>query len=192
MPNIESHCNYHLTSKFISFLSKRNSNLFYQNFISFFRFLENVSRQRNSYAHGDIVPSECHHNQQRLLEKCFGNFENSSTSKYWLQFIFKTLKERENQMEFFFCRSLVALFWALSFNMISYIMRLFDNIIICHRTYIPFQVEMLLFVLMVTTFLICTFCLLLSCVFSLSTGGLISKTIYVSDQASNEILVLFI
>lgn len=101
LPNIESHCNYHLTSKFISFLSKRNSNLFYPNFISFFRFLENVSRQRNSYAHGDIVSSECHHNQQRLLEKCFGNFENSSTSKYWLQFIFKTLKERENQMEFF-------------------------------------------------------------------------------------------
>lgn len=61
-----------------------------------------------------------------------------------------------------------------------------------HRTYIPFLVEMLLFVLMVTTFLICTFCLLLSCVFSLSTGGLISKTIYVSDQASNEILVVFI
>lgn len=60
-----------------------------------------------------------------------------------------------------------------------------------HRTYIPFQVEILLFVLMVTTFLICTFCLLLSCVFSLSTGGLISKTIYVSDD-SNEILIIFI
>lgn len=60
------------------------------------------------------------------------------------------------------------------------------------RIYIPFQVEILLFVLMATTFLICTFCLLLSCVFSLSTGGLISKTIYVSDQASDEFPVLFI
>lgn len=187
-----SHCNYHLTSKFISFLSMRNSNLFYQNFISFFRFLENVSRQRNSYAHGDIFPSECHHNQQRLLEKCFGNFENSSTSKYWLQFIFKTLKERENQMEIFLLQILggIVLGIILQHDFLYY--ETFRQYYNYHRTYIPFLVEMLLFVLMVTTFLICTFCLLLSCVFSLSTGGLISKTIYVSDQASNEILVVFI
>lgn len=33
---------------------------------------------------------------------------------------------------------------------------------------------------MATTFLIGTFCLLVSCLFSLSTGGIISKTIYVS------------
>jgi len=31
---------------------------------------------------------------------------------------------------------------------------------------------------MATTFLIGTFCLLVSCLFSLSTGGIISKTIY--------------
>lgn len=37
----------------------------------------------------------------------------------------------------------------------------------------------LFFLLMATTFLIGTFCLLLSCLISLSTGGIISKTIYV-------------
>jgi len=36
----------------------------------------------------------------------------------------------------------------------------------------------LFFLLMATTFLIGTFCLLVSCLFSLSTGGIISKTIY--------------
>lgn len=36
------------------------------------------------------------------------------------------------------------------------------------------------FLLMVTAFLIGTFCLLASCLVSLSTGGIISKTIYVS------------
>lgn len=38
----------------------------------------------------------------------------------------------------------------------------------------------LFFLLMTTTFLIGTFCLLLSCLVSWSTGGIISKTIYVS------------
>lgn len=37
----------------------------------------------------------------------------------------------------------------------------------------------LFFLLMATTFLIGTFCLLVSCLISLSTGGIISKTIYV-------------
>lgn len=37
----------------------------------------------------------------------------------------------------------------------------------------------LFFLLMATSFLIGTFCLLVSCLFSLSTGGIISKTIYV-------------
>ncbi|KAG4067948.1 hypothetical protein HA402_010634 [Bradysia odoriphaga] len=37
---------------------------------------------------------------------------------------------------------------------------------------------LLFFLLMATTFLIGTFCLLVSCLFSLSTGGIISKTIY--------------
>lgn len=41
-------------------------------------------------------------------------------------------------------------------------------------------VPSLFFLLMATTFLIGTFCLLVSCLFSLSTGGIISKTIYVS------------
>jgi len=36
----------------------------------------------------------------------------------------------------------------------------------------------LFFLLMATAFLIGTFCLLISCLFSLSTGGIISKTIY--------------
>lgn len=36
----------------------------------------------------------------------------------------------------------------------------------------------LFFFLMATTFMICTFCLLLSCVISWSTGGLISKTMF--------------
>jgi len=36
----------------------------------------------------------------------------------------------------------------------------------------------LFFFLMTTTFMICTFCLLLSCVVSWSTGGLISKTMF--------------
>ncbi|XP_037028954.1 uncharacterized protein LOC119069154 [Bradysia coprophila] len=36
----------------------------------------------------------------------------------------------------------------------------------------------LFFLLMATTFLVGTFCLLVSCLFSLSTGGIISKTIY--------------
>lgn len=40
----------------------------------------------------------------------------------------------------------------------------------------------LYFLLMVTTFLIGTFCLLISCLFSLSTGGIISKTIYVKAE----------
>lgn len=38
----------------------------------------------------------------------------------------------------------------------------------------------LFFLLMATSFLVGTFCLLASCLFSLSTGGIISKTIYVS------------
>lgn len=38
----------------------------------------------------------------------------------------------------------------------------------------------LFFLLMATAFLIGTFCLLVSCLFSLSTGGIISKTIYVT------------
>lgn len=38
--------------------------------------------------------------------------------------------------------------------------------------------QTLFFLLMATTFLIGTFCLLVSCLFSLSTGGIISKTIY--------------
>uniref|UniRef100_A0A0A1WIW8 Uncharacterized protein C3D6.13c n=1 Tax=Zeugodacus cucurbitae TaxID=28588 RepID=A0A0A1WIW8_ZEUCU len=38
------------------------------------------------------------------------------------------------------------------------------------------------FFLMSTTFLIGTFCLLLSCLTSLSTGGIIAKTIYVSEM----------
>lgn len=37
----------------------------------------------------------------------------------------------------------------------------------------------LFFLLMATAFVIGTFCLLVSCLFSLSTGGIISKTIYV-------------
>jgi len=41
-----------------------------------------------------------------------------------------------------------------------------------------FNTEILFFLLMATTFLIGTFCLLVSCLFSLSTGGIISKTIY--------------
>ncbi|KAG4067908.1 hypothetical protein HA402_010594 [Bradysia odoriphaga] len=36
----------------------------------------------------------------------------------------------------------------------------------------------LFFFLMATTFMICTFCLLLSCLISWSTGGLISKTMF--------------
>lgn len=40
----------------------------------------------------------------------------------------------------------------------------------------------LMFLLMATSFLIGTFCLLVSCLFSLSTGGIISKTIYVSEK----------
>lgn len=43
----------------------------------------------------------------------------------------------------------------------------------------------LFFYLMATTFLIGTFCLLVSCLFSLSTGGIISKTIYVSVVTLN-------
>jgi len=41
-----------------------------------------------------------------------------------------------------------------------------------------YAVPDLFFLLMATTFLIGTFCLLVSCLFSLSTGGIISKTIY--------------
>lgn len=40
----------------------------------------------------------------------------------------------------------------------------------------------LFFYLMVVTFLICTTILLISCLFSWSTGGIISKTIYVSRK----------
>lgn len=43
-----------------------------------------------------------------------------------------------------------------------------------------YDVPDLFFLLMATTFLIGTFCLLVSCLFSLSTGGIISKTIYVT------------
>lgn len=43
-----------------------------------------------------------------------------------------------------------------------------------HYDYTP----SLFFLLMTTTFLVGTFCLLVSCLFSLSTGGIISKTIY--------------
>lgn len=38
----------------------------------------------------------------------------------------------------------------------------------------------LFFLLMAVTFMICTFCLLASCLVSWSTGGLISKTMFVS------------
>jgi len=41
-----------------------------------------------------------------------------------------------------------------------------------------YNVGELFFFLMATTFMICTFCLLLSCVISWSTGGLISKTMF--------------
>lgn len=40
----------------------------------------------------------------------------------------------------------------------------------------------LFFLLMAVAFLIGTFCLLLSCLISLSTGGIISKTIYVRNN----------
>lgn len=39
--------------------------------------------------------------------------------------------------------------------------------------------------LMATTFMIGTFCLLLACLTSLSTGGIIAKTIYVSYNRNN-------
>lgn len=42
----------------------------------------------------------------------------------------------------------------------------------------------LFFYLMTTTFLICTTILLISCLFSWSTGGIISKTIYVSNHTT--------
>lgn len=48
-----------------------------------------------------------------------------------------------------------------------------------HKSYARYDVADLFFLLMVTAFLIGTFCLLVSCLFSLSTGGIISKTIYV-------------
>lgn len=41
------------------------------------------------------------------------------------------------------------------------------------------KIATLFMLLMATTFFICTLILLLSCIFSLSTGGLISKTLYV-------------
>lgn len=43
---------------------------------------------------------------------------------------------------------------------------------------------LIFFFLMAVSFLIGTFCLLLSCLISLSTGGIISKTIYVRDRIS--------
>ncbi|XP_055302342.1 uncharacterized protein LOC129568454 isoform X2 [Sitodiplosis mosellana] len=47
-----------------------------------------------------------------------------------------------------------------------------------NRNYHTYGLPDLFFLLMATTFLIGTFCLLVSCLFSLSTGGIISKTIY--------------
>lgn len=52
-----------------------------------------------------------------------------------------------------------------------------------YRGYYGYTAE-LFFLLMATSFLIGTFCLLVSCLFSLSTGGIISKTIYVSETLS--------
>lgn len=43
------------------------------------------------------------------------------------------------------------------------------------------------FYLMTVTFLICTTILLISCLFSWSTGGIISKTIYVSNQIHSRV-----
>lgn len=60
-----------------------------------------------------------------------------------------------------------------------------------NRNYYLFVPD-LFFLLMATSFVIGTFCLLVSCLFSLSTGGIISKTIYVSrtqtldDDTTNE------
>lgn len=51
-----------------------------------------------------------------------------------------------------------------------------------HRRYSMYGIPDLFFLLMTTAFVIGTFCLLVSCLFSLSTGGIISKTIYVSAQ----------
>lgn len=54
----------------------------------------------------------------------------------------------------------------------------------CH--YFSYSCKAMLFMLlMATTFFICTFILLLSCIFSFSTGGLISKTLYVSTLQHN-------
>ncbi|CAD7089940.1 unnamed protein product [Hermetia illucens] len=46
------------------------------------------------------------------------------------------------------------------------------------HSYIRQATPELFFLLMVVTFMIATFCLLASCLISLSTGGIISKTIY--------------
>lgn len=51
--------------------------------------------------------------------------------------------------------------------------------------------ELLFFLLMCTSFLIGTFCLLVSCLFSLSTGGIISKTIYELIYHSVAVVLLF-
>lgn len=52
--------------------------------------------------------------------------------------------------------------------------------------------QTLFFLLMCISFLIGTFCLLVSCVFSLSTGGIISKTIYELIYHSVGFLLLFV
>jgi len=55
-----------------------------------------------------------------------------------------------------------------------------------------YAVPDLFFLLMATSFLIGTFCLLISCLFSLSTGGIISKTIYELIYHSIAALLLLI
>jgi len=55
-----------------------------------------------------------------------------------------------------------------------------------------YAVPDLFFLLMATAFLIGTFCLLVSCLFSLSTGGIISKTIYELIYHSIAALLLLI
>lgn len=61
-----------------------------------------------------------------------------------------------------------------------------------HNGYVYGGTEALFFLLMATSFLIGTFCLLISCLFSLSTGGIISKTIYVSFTHKIAIVAVFL
>lgn len=147
---------------------------------------QNVTRQCNCYTHGDNISPECHLPQCRIPEKCFRTFEIRPFGKIELfskcSWTFLcTIKA------YHFLQQILG---GIVIGLILFHQDEWQGIREWQRTnpyyyynndnYHYSPTTILFMLAMAVTFFICTFILLLSCIFSLSTGGLISKTLYVS------------